>query len=353
MASGKQAAEPLFYWDIVNGIPDRDARMMRRGSGGGVLRQQGKENEMRKVMRVFVGAMLLTGLSATAIADGRGDRAAKGDAISLHLASSTPQAGFRQVTTTTGDRMYIAARATWTSLDILSVDTLPGRSGSTLSMRLSGSATNRLNDQVSRVSDTQVAVYSGKSVIAMASVNKDGTLTISNITPERGDDIRRVVDSDPIAPVGPLVTVVAAGELNGQHLIDVYIEGVDSLRGYQIRLTTGGGDSGSLNLEQVKVNENREDFVFYGSSVIDASTPLLGQLASVRSEGPTTATQASYLGTYAYTPTRDASGLFRVNVEIGANSVLVGSQTQEMGFNVGADARIFVGSTEKDSRDTK
>ncbi len=307
---------------------------------------------MRKEMRVFVGVLLLALFSVSALAGGRGDRAVKSDAIGLHLVSSSPQTGFRQVTTTSGDRMYVSTRATWTSLDVLSVDTLPGRDGSTLSMRLSGSATNRLTDQVQRVSDTQVAIYSGKSIIGMATVNKDGSLTVGGITPDRSEQIRRVVDGDPVVPVGPLVTVVAAGELGGQHLIDVYIEGVDSLRGYQLRLTSGGGDSGSLELTRVSVDESRDDFVFFGSNVINASTKLLGQLASVRADGPTPANQARYLGTYVYSATRDASGLFRVNVESGSDSVLVGPQNGELGFNVGADARIFVGSTKND-RDSR
>jgi len=308
---------------------------------------------MRKEMRVFVGMLLLTGFSVAAIAGGRGDRVVKRDAISLHLASASPQAGFRQVTAPTGNRIYVSSRATWTSLDVLSVDTLPGRGGSTLTMRLSGSASNRLTGQVRRVNDTQVAIYSGKSIIAMASVSPDGSLTIGGITPDRSEQIRRVVDSQPIAPSGPLVTVVAAGELNGQYLVDVYVEGVASLRGYQVRLTTGGGDRGSLELKRVSVDNSREDYVFTGASVIDASTPVMRQLASVRSEGPTPANQSSYLGTYAYTPTKDASGLFRVNVEAGSDSVLVGGRSQELSFNVGADARIFVGSDIKGNSDTK
>lgn len=308
---------------------------------------------MRKEMRVFVSGVLVAGFAATAMAGDRNDRAVKGDAISLHLASSSPQAGFRPVQMSTGDRMYVSPRATWTSLDVLSVDTLPGRSGPTLSMRLSGSATNRLTDQLGRVSDTRVAIYAGKSVIAVANVGRDGSLTVEGIAPDTSQQIRRVVDSVPVAPAGPLVTVVAAGEARGQYLVDVYVEGVDSMRGYQIRLTTGGGESGELELNDVTIDDSREDFVFFGSQTIGASSARIRQLASVRFDGPTTATDAKYLGTYAYTPTGDASGLFRVNVEPGNDSVLVDGQSGEMGFNVGADARIFVGSNKRTPDDSK
>lgn len=308
---------------------------------------------MRREMRVFLSVVLVAAFSVTVLADnGRGTRSVKSDGISLHLASSSPQAGFRQITTSTGDRVFVSPRATWTSLDVLSVDTLPGRNGETLSLRLSGSATRRLTDQLRRVGDTQVAIYSGKSVIAVADVNLDGSLTVETISLESSQQIRRVVDSDRVTPAGPLVTVVSAGQLGGQFLVDVYVEGVDTLRGYQVRLLTGGGDSGTLELKSVTIDKAREDFVFFGSNTIGASSAALRQLASVRYDGPVAASQASYIGTYAYTATSDASGLFRVNVELGNNSVLVAGQNTEMGFNVGADARIFVGSL-KGSKDTK
>lgn len=308
---------------------------------------------MRKEMRVFVGALLMAGFSVAAVAGDRVDRAVKGDAIGLHLVSSSPQEGFRPVTTTAGSRIYVSARPTWTSLDVLSVTELPGRSGSTLAMRLSGNASNRLTEQMNRVRDTQVALFSGKSIIAMAEVSPDGSLTITGITPDRSERIRRIVDSAPVAPSGPLVTVVAAGQVDGEYLVDVYVEGVDSLRGYQVRLTTGGGESGSLELRHVGIDQAREDFVFHGSNVINANAPLLRQLASVRSDGPVAADEARYIGTYAFTPTPDASGLFRVNVEAGTDSVLVGGRNTEMGFSVGADARIFVASDGKGTRNTK
>jgi len=298
---------------------------------------------MRKGMRVLLSVVLVAGVSVTALAGGRGDRTVKRAAISLHLASSSPQAGFSQMRTSTGEQFYVSPRATWTSLDVLSVDTLPGRDGETLSMRLSGSATNRLAGQLRRVDDTRVAIYSGKSMIAVAEVNQDGSLTIDGISPANSQQLRRVVDVDPVVPAGPLVTVVAAGQLNGEFLVDVYVEGVDALRGYQVRLTAGGGQSGSLELQRVAIDEAREDFVFFGSQTIGANSPLMRQVASVRFDGPTAANQARYIGTYAYTASNDASGLFRVNVEPGNDSVLVDGQSKEMGFNVGADARIFVG----------
>lgn|GEM_PF-5788646 len=307
---------------------------------------------MRKRMRVLIGAVCVAGMSVAVMAGGRGGRTGKSDAVNFHLASSSPQAGFRQITTSDGHRVYVSPRATWTSLDVLSVDSTPGRSGETLSVRLSGSATSRLTDQVRRVSDTKVAIYSGNSMIALADVNQDGSLRVSGISADRSQQIRQVVESTPAIPAGPLVTVVPAGQVNGRYLVDVYLEGVEALRAYQFHLTAGGGDSGSLDLKDVTIDETRQDFAFHGSQTISANNALLGQLAAVRFDGPVPAVDAKYIGTYTFVPSRDAEGLFRVNVEPGEESVVVGARNNELPFNVGADARVFVGSS-KSRRDDK
>lgn len=308
---------------------------------------------MRNVMRVFVGVMLASGLAVSVTQAGvRGQRGVKGSSLGFHLASDTPQAGFRQMTTSSGEVVYVAPRASWTSLDVLSVDTLPSRDGSTLSVRLSGEATKRLSSRARQNGDTKVAIFAGTDLLSAAAVDAGGGLTVEGISPDQADRISRLVNNEPSTPAGPVVTVVSAGQANGQQLVDVYVQGVDELRSYQVTLRTGGGESGRLELQSVTIDEARDDYVFGGSQIIAATSPLMSRLAAVRFDGATTAVRPSYLGTYAFTATPDASGMFRVNVELGRESILAGGNNEPMDFSVGADARIWL-ATNKGSTDGK
>ncbi len=154
----------------------------------------------------------------------------------------------------------------------------------------------------------------------------------------------RAVDGAPLVSAGPSVSVVPAGEADGRYLVDVYVHNVAGLRSYQMTLRAGGGESGRLELEQVTIDSEREDYVFGAAQTVTALSPAIGRLAALLYDGSVDVPGTAYLGTYSYVPSANARGTFRVNVEVSADSLLANAENVEIGFTVGGDARIAVGA---------
>jgi hypothetical protein len=286
-------------------------------------------------MRVLTACVLSVGvLAIVAKAERPGHvRDGKGSAVTFHKASSQPEQGLRKETLTNGQVIYVSPAPVANSMDIL--DAMDGDSG--LNVRLSGEAMTRAGNQV--------AVFIGDQLAAVGPVTRDGQVALDGLTPEQADRISRAVKAQPSVPVGgPLVTVVPAGQRDGLYLVDVFVQGVESLRTYQISLLTGGGNAGRLQLESVASDTSRPDYVFGRAHVVDASSPRTGLLVGVLYDGSADASAPRYLGTYGFRPTPDANGAFRINVNFGAETIPADGENEEMTYSSGADARILVGS---------
>lgn len=303
---------------------------------------------MRTAIRaatVVVGVGFLAASTAMA-GDRTRVRDLKGASMTLHLASSQPESGMQRMTLPDGSTVYVSPRPTWTSVDVLAAT---GRDG-TVDLQLSGDASSRMRSLLSRSGNARVAVVVGGSVVASAGAAPNGILRIEGLSPENSDRITRSIRSEQTPVAGPLLTVVPAGEIDGLHLVDVYVQGATDLRSYQVSLLTGGGESGRLELENVAIDNTRPEYVFANSEIVPATSSINGRLAAVRTDGGTDAMQPAYLGTFAFRPTADASGAFRVTVHLGRDTILGNGLNEEIGYSTGPDARILVGSLQKSGR---
>jgi hypothetical protein len=286
--------------------------------------------------------------ASTVIADQRDRvRDLKGGAVTLHEASLQPADGLQRMTLPDGSELYVNVRPVLTGMDVINASTEPSSTGTIMDLRLSGDAARRLTRQ----GDARVAVLVGGSAVSAGTITTDGRVRLTGLSSENAEKISRVVRGDANPVAGALLTVVPAGARDGLQLVDVYLQGAADLRAYQVKLTTGGGESGRLELTDVVREASRADYVFGDREVIDASSPVTGRLIATLWEGSVNTATPMYLGTYSFRPSPDAQGVFRVNVELSRETILANSANDEMAYSAGADARIMIGQPgAKDSK---
>lgn len=117
-----------------------------------------------------------------------------------------------------------------------------------------------------------------------------------------------MVPSDDLIPQGDLIEV------------QVFLDEATELAGWQVQLEVTGGDAGSLQLENLLVDDTRSDYAFFGLSSIEADAPLTGELgAGLLSPSWTTVTAPVYLGTFQFRASVDATGVFNIHFVADSN----------------------------------
>ena len=140
--------------------------------------------------------------------------------------------------------------------------------------------------------------------------------------------------------------MVADNELidpDEQVVIDVHVEPASDVGVYEVSLEVVGGTTGSLDLTSMTVNKARTDYIFGTSSVADAVHDAGGRLAAAMTDGTgvDVTTANDYLGTFTYTASSDASGVFEVKVRPIAEAFLSDSNGDSIGTSSGDS--LFIG----------
>ena len=114
--------------------------------------------------------------------------------------------------------------------------------------------------------------------------------------------------------LSPEISSVGVGE---SIEIQVFIEDVVDLRLYEVVLEVTGGSSGSLDLTNLTIDQARPDFVFAGlSPLVCLPDPDNLRITCTPQSAScvTVTTPPVYLGTYKFTGSPDAYGVFNVNI---------------------------------------
>ena len=287
-------------------------------------------------MRNMMRGLLLVGVTVLSTSAAFG----ASPTLSFHRASASASKGLRQTTMPSGEVLYVATRATWTTLDVVSAERT---SDGTVEITFSGDVARRLLN-LSQRSDARVAVKLDGRLASSGTIDGDGRVTFGDLSAEQITRVTRLSNAEPITLAGAVVTVVPAGSSKDHHFVDVFVHGVSGLRSYQTTLVVGGGESGRLELTQVTIDKDRADYVFGDSEIVQATSPISARLAAVRYTGTVDVGEPAYLGTYTFVSSPDASGTFRVNVQVGSDSLLVDDDSELISFSIGADAKILLGS---------
>ena len=115
----------------------------------------------------------------------------------------------------------------------------------------------------------------------------------------------------------PAFTLEVSADLIGQDQavnVNVYVDAADDLGAYEVSLEVAGGDAGSLELEDVLIDTNHEDYVFGTASVTKAVSLSGHKLGATLMDGGVVVAEPAYLGTFSYRASPDARGVFSVAV---------------------------------------
>ncbi|MCH8146979.1 MAG: hypothetical protein IH987_03170 [Planctomycetes bacterium] len=128
-----------------------------------------------------------------------------------------------------------------------------------------------------------------------------------------------------------------------QVVIDVHVEPALDVGVYEVSLEVSGGTTGSLDLTSMTVNKARSDYIFGTSSVADAVDDAGGRLAAAMTDGTgvDVTTANDYLGTFTFTASSDAGGVFEVKVRPIAEAYLSDSNVDPIGTSSGDS--LFIG----------
>lgn len=116
----------------------------------------------------------------------------------------------------------------------------------------------------------------------------------------------------------PQRRVVRAGE---QLEVDVYLEGVADLRGYQIGLDVVGPGGNTLGLASIEVVTDRPDAAFGALQTVLAINVEAGRMANALPSGGVDVSKPGYLGTFRYLTERTTMGTYRISARYWDSSV--------------------------------
>ncbi|MDO8629602.1 MAG: hypothetical protein Q7R41_03855 [Phycisphaerales bacterium] len=266
---------------------------------------------------------LVAGVAMTAAARGdeRATRPAKVAGVSFRAASTTVTEGYDKAALD-GRTLYIAPQVMLTGDQVTAVRTRQGEDGgAALSLSLTEQAAGRLGGKGAA---DHVAVFVDSQLITVGALSvQDGAATITGLTSGQAERVARLLTRGSVSPSAAAITVVPVSQSNGDYVFDAYAQNVSGLRTYQVKLTTAGGDRGSLTLSDVRIDDARSDYVFFGKEAIKATDQGGSRLGGTLFDGTVDATAAKYLGTWVFHASADAAGTFQIQVARDEESFLM------------------------------
>lgn len=312
---------------------------------------------MRKVMTVLAAALVSVWVVGEGSARAQDSaRSGKRSAVSYRLASTTTVQGFERMNLGREAAIYVAPKAVLSGSDIASVRTIDVRNGTDLALSLTGDAATRFGNLLSRHVADQLAIFSGKRLVAAGAVSFDGDeglATISGLSSSQVQRLAGVLRIQGVVPAGAVIAlvpaqrVIQAGEAT---TIDVFVSRVSDLRSYQVSLTTSGGASGQLAIEDLSIDTDRADFVFGDRDKLKAADRVGKRIGAVLVDGGVDVAGQAYLGTYVVRASGDATGTFSINVRTDDQSLLWDSSNKPIRFGTSTPATISVGTARGGSK---
>jgi hypothetical protein len=295
---------------------------------------------------------IVVGAVGMSVVRAESPRAARSDELSIRWASITPLAGFEKVSFG-GDSLYVSPRPVIVEHEILAVEPLAGRSGA-IDLTLAPEAAAR----VGRIETRQIAVFLDRQPSSMGTlrVGADGRASVAGVLDLTAQRVLRVFKgqaprtSEPANH--PVVTLMPGGRSGDLYFVDAYVHGAPDLRTYQVAVAASGGSSGELILDEVQIDAQREDYVFFSLDAIAAEDQLGGRAAGVLKDGGIDATDSAYLGTFVFRASANAQGTFDVQVDLGEKTFLADSTNEktETVAAVGVDLPVNRGRTRDTGR---
>jgi len=297
----------------------------------------------------MVTAALLVGAGFIGLESARADRPAKGDQITLRLATDVPTRGMEKINVG-GRTLFVSGKAGISGRDVVSTESIESRDGSDVELSLTKAGADRLAGLMQAAGTSQVVLFSGRQALMAGTISFDSDQSIATITGLNADDaqqLSQMIQGRRAIGNGPTLTVVAntaSIAADGAVTLDIFVSGVASLRTYQTKLGISGGDAGQLTIEDVFVDHERGDYVFGTAQKLDAVDRTGNRIGGILMAGGVDATAAKYVGSYTVRASSDAAGTFSVNVITSdRSSIIMTSENKELTVGAGPSAMITVG----------
>jgi hypothetical protein len=296
---------------------------------------------MRKTTILMAAWVAGVAMTAAVRGDERATRAAKVSGVSFRAASTTATEGYDKAALD-GRTLYIAPQVMLTGDQVTAVSTRQVEGGAAMSLSLTEQAAGRLTGKGAA---DHLAVFVDSQLVTVGALSvQGGAATITGLTSGQAERVARLLTRGSVSPSAATITVVPVSQANGDYVFDAYLQNVSGLRTYQVKLAAAGGDHGSLMLSDVRIDQARPDYLFFGNEAVKAADHGGSRLGGTLFDGTADATTAKYLGTWVFHASADAAGTFQIKVVTGAESFLANMRNERIPLSA-ADATVQIGGT--------
>ena len=160
-----------------------------------------------------------------------------------------------------------------------------------------------------------------------------------------------VVRADNVAPAAgatfTVKTTQASVQPGGMVKVEVFVSGAVNVAAYQVMLGASGGDKGTLTMDSMTVDRQRQDFALFnsGAEMLDVQDKASGWIGLVRVVGGTDIVKPAYIATINFKASPDAAGTFKINIRTdNTDSFLLDTQGLLIPHKVAAAAEVTVGA---------
>lgn len=304
---------------------------------------------MRKLGTILAVSLLGVWLAGSESARGGADEAriSRSATMSFRLASASPIRDYDPVTFN-GSTLFVSRDTAFTNLEVVSAALNDASTG--LELKLTDAVVASLSGGARVETGDQLAVYIGRRLVAAGSfdpLTSDGRTVLSGLPSTLAGRLANLLAREASVFHGAVFVAVPSRShaFPGETItVDAYIENARDVGAYQVKLTTGGGETGSLTLEDLSVDD-RADSIF-GSSAIKATDSTQFRLLGALMGGGVDADSRAYLGSFILRLSPDATGTFTVNVEAGQETILTDSNAVAIPHRMASAATITVAGVE-------
>jgi len=181
--------------------------------------------------------------------------------------------------------------------------------------------------------------------------SKDNQAAAPDDAPAEYEPQARAANLDEAAlPTIKLVASRSASRPGEVVAIDVFLENVVDLRGYQVALEVTGGQAGRVDVHEIAIDTGREDYVFDSSPAVTATDSVGARLAVALFRDGVQVSGPNYLGTFQVRASADAKGRFSVTLRAGQDSMLRASDGEAIPFRAGPAAVVNVQAAQPTSK---
>ncbi len=133
----------------------------------------------------------------------------------------------------------------------------------------------------------------------------------------------------------------------GTVTVEAFVSGATNVAAYQIQVAATGGDKGTLTLDTMTIDRQRQDFALFntGAEMLDVQDKKAGWIGLVRVVGGTDMVKPVYVATFTFKASPDAAGTFKLNVRTDSTETFIlDTNAVQVPHKTGTAVEVSVGA---------